>query len=86
VLTEQIFPSPEADGLALYAKGGTARLISLDVWVLQSIWKRTVAWKKRVRVSCRAPDWTGGESESCVQEYLLSLAWRIACRLCLYWP
>jgi fructan beta-fructosidase len=39
VITEQIFPGPEADGLALYAKGGTARLISLDVWGLQSIWK-----------------------------------------------
>lgn len=39
VITDQIFPSPEADGLALYAKGGTARLISLDVWRLQSIWK-----------------------------------------------
>ena len=39
VITEQIFPGPEADGLALYAKGGTARLISLDVWGLQSIWR-----------------------------------------------
>jgi sucrose-6-phosphate hydrolase SacC (GH32 family) len=39
VITEQIFPGPEADGLALYAKGGTARLILLDVWGLQSIWK-----------------------------------------------
>jgi sucrose-6-phosphate hydrolase SacC (GH32 family) len=39
VITDLIFPSPEADGLALFAKGGTARLISLDVWGLQSIWK-----------------------------------------------
>ncbi|HXG64115.1 MAG TPA: glycoside hydrolase family 32 protein [Blastocatellia bacterium] len=36
VITDQIFPSADSDGLALYAKGGAARLISLDVWVLRS--------------------------------------------------
>ena len=38
VITEQIFPAPDSTGLALYAKGGTARLISLEVWQLRSIW------------------------------------------------
>jgi len=38
VITEQIFPSPQSDRLALYARGGTARLVALDVWPLQSIW------------------------------------------------
>jgi fructan beta-fructosidase len=38
VVTDQIFPAPESDGVALYARGGTARLVSLDVWPLDSIW------------------------------------------------
>ena len=38
VITDRIFPSAESEGVALYAKGGTARLISLDVWELRSIW------------------------------------------------
>ncbi len=39
VITEQIFPAPSSDGLALYAKGGAAKLVSLEVWDLKSIWK-----------------------------------------------
>ena len=39
VLTEQVFPSPESDSVGLYARGGTARLVSLDVWELGSIWQ-----------------------------------------------
>jgi fructan beta-fructosidase len=39
VITNQIFPSADSDGLALYARGGAARLVSLDIWELQSIWK-----------------------------------------------
>ncbi len=39
VLTDQVFPSADSDGFVLYAKGGTARLVSLDVWTLSSIWK-----------------------------------------------
>jgi fructan beta-fructosidase len=39
VITDQIFPNAEADGLALYVKGGAAKLISLDVWGLESVWK-----------------------------------------------
>ena len=40
VLTDRIFPAPESDGLALYAKGGVARLVSLDVWELRPVWER----------------------------------------------
>lgn len=38
VITDRIFPSPESDGVALFAEGGTARLVSLDVWELASAW------------------------------------------------
>jgi levanase len=38
-ITDQIFPSAGSNGVALYATGGTAKLVSLDVWELQSIWK-----------------------------------------------
>ena len=37
-LTNQVFPSPDSDGIALYAEDGTARLVSLEVWELGSIW------------------------------------------------
>jgi fructan beta-fructosidase len=39
VITDLIFPSASSEGLELYANGGTARLVSLDVWKLRSIWK-----------------------------------------------
>jgi fructan beta-fructosidase len=38
VITDQIFPMPSSDGLALFANGGTARLVSLQIWPLRSIW------------------------------------------------
>ncbi len=38
VITDQIFPAPESDGVALYATGGTARLVSLTAWPLASAW------------------------------------------------
>jgi sucrose-6-phosphate hydrolase SacC (GH32 family) len=38
VITDQIFPMPGSDGLALFAKGGNARLVSLRIWPLRSIW------------------------------------------------
>lgn len=38
VITDLIFPSAEADGVALYAKGGAARLMTLDIWGLRSAW------------------------------------------------
>jgi sucrose-6-phosphate hydrolase SacC (GH32 family) len=31
-ITDQIFPSPASDGVALYAEGGEARLVSLEAW------------------------------------------------------
>ncbi len=36
VITDRIFPDPESRGVALFAEGGTARLVSLDVWQLAS--------------------------------------------------
>ena len=38
VITDQIFPAPESDGVALYATGGSARLVSLEAWALASAW------------------------------------------------
>jgi fructan beta-fructosidase len=38
VITDQIFPAPESDGVAVYARGGTARLVSLEAWPLESVW------------------------------------------------
>ncbi len=39
VFTHRIFPRMESDRIELYAKGGPAHLVSLDVWKLDSIWK-----------------------------------------------
>jgi fructan beta-fructosidase len=41
VITDQIFPDPASDGVALYAKGGPARLVTLEAWPLQSAWTAT---------------------------------------------
>jgi fructan beta-fructosidase len=38
VLTDQIFPTPESDGVALYARGGSARLVTFESWPLKSAW------------------------------------------------
>jgi len=38
VITDQIFPMPSSDGLALFANGGNAELVSLHIWQLRSIW------------------------------------------------
>ena len=38
VITDLIFPDRASRGLEVYAKGGAARLVSLDVWPLRSIW------------------------------------------------
>jgi fructan beta-fructosidase len=40
VITERIFPEPESQDVALYAEGGEARLVSMDVWNLRSIWRK----------------------------------------------
>ena len=37
-ITDQIFPMPSSDGLALFANGGNAKLVSLHIWPLRSIW------------------------------------------------
>jgi sucrose-6-phosphate hydrolase SacC (GH32 family) len=34
-ITDQIFPSPASDGVALYAVGGAARLLSLEAWPMR---------------------------------------------------
>jgi fructan beta-fructosidase len=39
-ITDQIFPMPSSDGLAVFANGGNARLVSLQIWPLRSIWDR----------------------------------------------
>jgi fructan beta-fructosidase len=39
-ITDQIFPMASSDGLALFANGGNARLVSLQIWPLRSIWDR----------------------------------------------
>ncbi|MEU3608743.1 GH32 C-terminal domain-containing protein [Streptomyces sp. NPDC035033] len=36
VITDQIFPGPDSDGIRLFAEGGTARLDSADVWQMRS--------------------------------------------------
>jgi sucrose-6-phosphate hydrolase SacC (GH32 family) len=38
VITDQIFPMPSSDGLALFANGGNVRLVSLHIWQLRPIW------------------------------------------------
>jgi fructan beta-fructosidase len=42
-LTEQIFPGPDSDDVALYARGGAAKLVSLEAWELRSIWNNAGA-------------------------------------------
>jgi sucrose-6-phosphate hydrolase SacC (GH32 family) len=37
-ITAQVFPRSTSDGLAVYARGGTAELVSLTAWPLASIW------------------------------------------------
>jgi len=38
VLTDQIFPQPSSNGVALFAVGGAATLKDLTIWPLKSIW------------------------------------------------
>jgi fructan beta-fructosidase len=37
-ITDSIFPNAKSTGLELYSKGGSAQLVSLDVWQLKSAW------------------------------------------------
>ena len=43
VITDQIYPAPESDGVALYATGVSARLVSLEAWPLKSSWTDAAA-------------------------------------------
>jgi fructan beta-fructosidase len=38
VISDRIFPSPGSTGLQIYERGGSARVVSLDVWKLKSAW------------------------------------------------
>ncbi len=39
-ITDRIFPHPEDRGLEVYSEGGQARVMSLDLWTLQSAWSQ----------------------------------------------
>ncbi|MGK7369334.1 MAG: glycoside hydrolase family 32 protein [Candidatus Halalkalibacterium sp. M3_1C_030] len=41
VITDRIFPSSESGGLEVFSEGGTAKVISMDVWNLESVWKNS---------------------------------------------
>jgi sucrose-6-phosphate hydrolase SacC (GH32 family) len=38
-ISDRIFPSAGSDGIAFFSKGSGARVISLELWPLASIWK-----------------------------------------------
>ena len=38
VISDRVFPSPASNGLEVYALGGSARVISLDLWKLKPAW------------------------------------------------
>lgn len=38
VITDRIFPAPESDGFEFFSEGGTAELLSMDIWRLRSAW------------------------------------------------
>jgi fructan beta-fructosidase len=38
VITDQVFPASTSQGVALFAEGGTAKLNSLHIWKMRSIW------------------------------------------------
>jgi levanase len=40
VITDQAFPASTSQGVALFAEGGTAKLDSLHIWKMRSIWTR----------------------------------------------
>lgn len=40
VITDQVFPAADSEGVALYAVGGDARLLSLEAWPVRSIWTK----------------------------------------------
>lgn len=40
-ITDRIFPSQESEGFELFSEGGSASLISMDIWELNSAWKKS---------------------------------------------
>jgi fructan beta-fructosidase len=38
VISDRVFPAPDSDGIEFYSKGGTARIASLRMWKLKSVW------------------------------------------------
>jgi hypothetical protein len=43
VVTDQIFPAPGSEGVELFARGGSARLVSLRAWPMASAWTAAAA-------------------------------------------
>jgi fructan beta-fructosidase len=39
VLSERIYPPAGSDGIELYAKGSSGKIVSLTIWELDSVWK-----------------------------------------------
>lgn len=39
-ITDRIFPSPESIGLELFSEGGSAEVISMEIWRLKSAWDK----------------------------------------------
>lgn len=40
-ITDRIFPSPDSDDLEFFSEGGNARVVSIDLWHLESIWNES---------------------------------------------
>ncbi len=38
-ITDRIFPASNSEGLELFSEGGTATMISMDIWELNSVWE-----------------------------------------------
>jgi fructan beta-fructosidase len=38
-ITDRIFPAPGSGGLELFSEGGTATMVSMDIWELNSVWE-----------------------------------------------
>ncbi len=41
VITDRIFPSSSSDGIELFSESGNTKVVSLDIWKLNSIWNRS---------------------------------------------
>jgi sucrose-6-phosphate hydrolase SacC (GH32 family) len=40
VISSQIFPAPRATDIELFSEGGSVRLLKMEAWPLESVWKR----------------------------------------------